>query len=106
MKVEDNPDVFQSIEAKLSVAIKKDSVQSLHSIKNKKFNKCLKSNLGNIKWSLLDAALTTFRGHDFEDLADFFDRNLKLVLGVVYPTCSHSGHLLDIINDVFGVRDT
>ena len=65
-----------------------------------------KSDLGNLKCSLLGAALTTFRGHDFEDLADFFYRNLKLVLGVLYPSCSHSGHLLGIINDVFGVRDT
>ena len=47
-----------------------------------------------------------FRGHDFEDFAEIFDRNLNLVLGVVYPTCTHPGHLLGIINSVFGVRDT
>ena len=47
-----------------------------------------------------------FRGHDFEDFVDFFDRNLNSVLGVVYPTCTHPGHLVDIINNVFGVRDT
>ena len=47
-----------------------------------------------------------FRGHDFKVLAENFDRNLNLVLGVVSPTCTHSGRLLDIINSVFGVRDT
>ena len=47
-----------------------------------------------------------FRGHDFKVLAENFDRNLILVLGVVSPTCTHSGRLLDIINSVFGVRDT
>ena len=47
-----------------------------------------------------------FRGHDFKVLAEIFDRNLNLVLGVVSPTCTHSGRLLDIINNVFGVRDT
>ena len=47
-----------------------------------------------------------FRGHDFKVLDDIFDRNLNLVLGVVSPTCTHSGGLLDIINSVSGVRDT
>ena len=36
------PYAFQSIEAKLFVATKKDSVQSLHSEKNVKFKKYLK----------------------------------------------------------------
>ena len=42
MKVEVNPDVFQSIEAKSFVAIKKDSVQSLRSKRNVKKKKSLK----------------------------------------------------------------
>ena len=47
-----------------------------------------------------------FRGHDFKVFAENVDRNLNQVLGVVSPTCTHSGPLLDIINNVFGVRDT
>ena len=47
-----------------------------------------------------------FRGHDFKVLAENFDRDLNLVPGVASPTCTHSGRLLDIINSVFGVRDT
>ena len=47
-----------------------------------------------------------FRGHDFKVLAENFDRNPNLVLGVVSPTCTHSGRLLDIISSVFGVSDT
>ena len=37
-----------------------------------------------------------FRGYDFKVLAKIFDRNLNLVQGVVSPTCTHSGPLLDM----------
>ena len=46
-----------------------------------------------------------FRGHDFKVLAEIFDRHLILVLGVVSPTCTHSGRLLDIINSVFWCQE-
>ena len=47
-----------------------------------------------------------FRGHDLKGFTELFDRNVNLSLGVVSPTCTHSGGLLDIINRVLGVRDT
>ena len=101
-----SPHVFQSIKAKSFVTLKKDSVQSLHSEKNEKFKKFVKSRLKNIKCSLLNAAISTFHGHLLEDFAENFDRNLNLVLGVVYPTCTHPGHFIDIVNSVFGASDT
>ena len=103
------PDAFQSIGPKPLVATKKDSIQSLYSARRKK-SEVLKmwtpkiSILGRI--SSFHAAAGGIRGHDFKVLAGIFDRNLILVLGGVSPTCTHSGRLLDIISNVFGVRDT